>query len=156
MNISTSVILGCLLVVTGCNRQTHISSKEKVQIIKEIKERLAGYPEALKRNDLAWFNNFWSKENFAIAIDGYVATDYDKWFKEHVPTDIQKVLYFNFTNGHAEILTNNIVSYTTNFDWGVVTIKNDTFHSRGSVLYMFKKYDGQWRVFNCAGTHQFY
>lgn len=120
-----------MLSVTGCDQQNHISIEKKNQIIAEVKERLAGYPEALKRNDLDWFKNFLSKEDFAVSFDGYVSTDYDKWIKEHVPTDIKTVLYFNLTNDHAEVLTNNIVSYTANFDWGVVTVKKRQFSFTG-------------------------
>ena len=152
--------MGIALIFSSCNETDIISDEEKIKIEKEIKERLDGYPAAFNRHDIDWFHNFWSNEKgFVFAGDGAVTTNYDSSVtKAYLDgfTQVKTFLHFDWSNGHAYILSRDAVSYATNFDWGLVMASGDTVKSRGAWLYVFQKKSGIWKVVHSAGTHSNY
>jgi len=153
-------IIGILPLLISCSDRDTISDTEKILITKEIEEILNGYPEAFKRQDLDWYQNFWFKDkDFVMAGDGKIEANYDsaitKRYREAF-SNFKGVLYFKWSNGHSHVINKNAVSYTTNFDWRFLTVSGDTIKSNGSWLYVFRKSEGKWRVIQSAGTHNYY
>jgi hypothetical protein len=137
-----------------------LSDEKKNAIANEIKELLEGYHQAAIRKDTEWFRNFWAnEENFAAALDGDLATEYGSWFQtsyvEALPT-IKEILHFEFTNSKAAVISENAVSYATNFDWGMITTADDTIKSKGSIVYVFIRKNGKWQCIQTGGTHKYY
>ena len=158
-NLKTFLIAG-ILFLGGCTQNSDSSEEERAELIREIKQLLDEYPEAVKRKDLEWFSNFWSNENdFVFAFDGKVHTEYDKWFNSYYRdglSNLKELTHFEWSNPSVTVLAKNLVSYTTNFDWRMVTVSGDTVKSNGSAMYLFKKSNGRWSVVNSAGTHIYY
>ena len=149
--------IGLLAILSSCSSGDNISDEERATITKEIQGRLDGYSEAVKRKDLDWVQKFWSDEkDFVFAGDGQQNTDYDsavtKTYRDAFTT-IKEMTYLNWGNGHALVLSENAVSYTTTFDWQAIMMSGDTVKAKGSWLYLFKKSDVQWKVVHSAGTH---
>jgi ketosteroid isomerase-like protein len=158
-SLKTVFVVG-ILFMGGCTQNNYSSEEEKAALISEIKQLLDEYPEAVKRKDLDWFSSFWSNEkDFVFAFDGHVHTDYDKWFSDYYReglSNLKVLTHFEWSNPSVAVLDKNLVSYTTNFNWRMVTVSGDTVKSNGSALYIFKKSDGRWSVVNSAGTHIYY
>jgi hypothetical protein len=143
----------------GCNQQQSVPEEKQRALIQEVEGRIKEYPEALRRGDIQWFQNFWSREaDFAFASDGELVTDYAEFEKgtQEALANTKAVLLFETTNGHAHVISENAVSYATNFEWHVVVQSGDTLRAKGSWLYLFEKRDGQWRAVQSAGTHKFF
>ncbi|OFX40540.1 MAG: hypothetical protein A2X03_12985 [Bacteroidetes bacterium GWA2_40_15] len=151
---------GIIFVLTCCSQQESISDTRKVEITQEIKEIIDGYANAVKRHDTDWLLNFWSNEkNFVIAGDGELIADYESGIAK--PTrdfisNLREVFHFEFSKGHAFVINENAVSYTTSFDWGIVLLSGDTIKSKGAWLYLFTKSEKNWKVVQSAGTHTYY
>jgi ketosteroid isomerase-like protein len=159
-SIKHYLLVGLLVQLSSCSTSDDISEAEQTAISKEIQERLNGYPEAFRRHDLQWYQNFWSNErDFVFAGDGLIQTNYDsaitKTYRDGF-TNIKDILHFKWSNGHACVLNKNAVSYITNFDWGGIMTSGDTVKAKGSWLYVFKKVNRQWKVVHSAGTHIYY
>ena len=155
------MLLASIILSSGCEHNAHDSSQAVAASMEEVKQIVAGYPEAVRQKDLEWFSNFWSNEkDFVFAFDGQISNDYDQWFNTYYReglSGLKRVLRFNFSNGHASALSDHIITYATNFDWAVITVSGDTVESKGAALYVFKKKeDGKWSVVNAGGTHIYY
>lgn len=153
-------IIVTAIILFSCNQSANLSEEKKLAIIKEIQQRLDGYPEAAKRGDTLWFHNFWADvKEFTFAGDGQILTDYEttitKPYRESL-SKMKEILYFKYSNGHGYVLDEDAVSYVTNFDWGMQTKSGDTLRAKGAWLYVFKKLDNQWKVVHSAGTHKYY
>lgn len=151
------IYIGLLTLLLSCTDSENISDEERTRISKEVQGRLDGYIDALNRHDLNWFQTFWSNEkDFVFAGDGLINTNYDAAITKSYGaafTDIKEFSYLNWTNGHALVLNEKVVSYATNFDWQAIRMSGDTIKAKGSWLYVFRKSDGQWKVVHSAGTH---
>ena len=152
--------MGFILSLMSCGNSNIVSEDEKIQITRKIEEVLNGYPEAFKRHDLNWFQEFWfNDKDFVMAGDGKMETIYDSTVTQRYRnafSTIKEVLHFKFSNGLAHVINRDAVSYTTKFDWGFVNVSGDTLKSNGSWLYVFKKSGEKWRVIQSAGTHNYY
>ncbi len=148
-----------LVSLCGCNEHETIPEEKQRALIHEVEQRLLGYQDATKRGDLEWFRNFYSKEHdFAFASDGELLTDYaafESGTKEAI-ANTKELLTFKLSNSRAHVISENAVSYATNFEWQIVEQSGDTLRAKGSWLYLFEKRDGEWRVVQCAGTHRFF
>ncbi len=113
----------------------------------------------MKRGDLEWFRNFSSQEtDFAFASDGELLTDYAAFgsrTKEAI-VNTKELLLFRLSNSRGYVISENAVSYATNFEWQIVGQSGDTFRAKGSWLYLIEKRDGEWRGVQSAGTHKFF
>ena len=133
--IKLFVAIGLLTQLLGCSTADNISEEERSAISKEIHGRLDGYLDALKRQDLDWFQNFWSNEkDFVFAGDGLINTNYDsaitKTYRDAFTT-IKDISFLNWSDGHALVLNKSAVSYTTSFDWQAIMVSGDTVRAKG-------------------------
>jgi hypothetical protein len=158
------IVTGCLAAIIltfffGCSKQETIPEKKQRALIQEIEQRLDAYPEALKRGDIEWFKDFWSGEaDFAFASDGELVTDYaafEKGTKEAI-ANTKQLLLFQLSNSRGHVISENAVSYATNFEWQIIGKSGDTLRAKGSWLYLFEKRDGEWRAVQSAGTHKYF
>ena len=156
MNQIHPAILFCILV-SGCNTPETISTHEEATIKKEIQGRLDGYATAVKSKDLAWIQDFWADDdNFVFAGDGQLNSNYDSAITksyQNAFAALKEMTYIRWTDGHPLVLSRDVVSYPTNFQWQAVMESGDTVRAKGSWLYLFKKSEGQWKVVHSAGTH---
>ncbi len=70
------------------------------------------------------------------------------WF-----ANIDTVSSCSMTNGHPYVLAGDAASFTTEYEWTIVTTAGDTVTAHGSWTYVFKSFDGEWKVVHSAGTH---
>ena len=156
------IVLIIALFVLGCtsyDSKCELSESEKNEIIIEIELKIQGYADAVKRSDVEWLLNFWADDkDFVFAGDGEIV-DYqlgiDKRIRDFFE-ETKKVRHVEIMNGHTYILGKEAVSYVTEFDWSIITKSDDTINSKGSWLYVFKKFDMDWKVIHSAGTHIYY
>lgn len=137
------------------NNSEYISEEEGTKIKKEIEEILDEYERAYNRHDLDWFHKFWSNEKeFAHVGDGRVLTNYDTAVTQTYKNGflVYKKISNKRSNEHAYILSRNAVSYAVTIDCAALNENGVTTRSRNSLLYVFKKAEGKWRVVQAAGS----
>ena len=149
-----------LTVFAACQPSTtELTEEMKAEIATEVEQRVAGYMEAVQRHDASWLVNFWSDvDGIVFAGDGNVAEGHDAIAK---PTrdwiaGLESVIRAGFSNGHTYVLAPDAASHTAAFDWSIVNTAGDTVSSRGSWTYVFKRFDGEWKVVHSNGTHIYY
>ena len=142
------------------NTPIELSEEKRNSIASEIKDRLNDYIEAARRQDTEWFRDFWLKGNdFAFSFDAEFITDYDPWFTKYYAEalpNVKEILHFKFGEGRVAVISDNAASYSTTFDWSMVTTKNDTIQSKGSAIYVLVRQDGKWKCVQSGGTHKYY
>lgn len=155
------ILLIVALFVLGCtinDSKDNLSDSEKKEITEVIELKIQGYVEAVKRGDVEWLLNFWADDkDFVFAGDGEIKDKLgiDKRIRDFIG-ETKKVRHIKVMNGHTYILGKEAVSHATEFDWGIITLAGDTINSKGSWLYVFKKFDEDWKVIHSAGTHIYY
>ena len=154
------IVIISIFLFNCCNTNEEISESEKQIIIEELQETLDSYKMAFEKKDMEGVQNFWSDNpDFVYAGDGKLLTDYDSVISYRFPRlfkRLQKVLYFEFTNGHGAVLSKDAASIAYDFDCGYVLQSGDTVQFRGTWLFVFRKLDDQWSVVQSAGTHIIY
>ena len=154
-------LIGTMIILYGgCSDSKLMTAEESQLISSEITSKLNEYPQALLDRDLNWFQNFWADDdNFVMALDGNLASDYEvavtKTYTDFL-ANFENLLHFQFINGETLIIDRNTATHVTKFDWGIVTKTGDTLQSKGSGIYLFKRYSGDWKALQVAGTHQYY
>lgn len=156
-------LIGCITGIQACSARSAgtiagtINEAERASIAAAIEQRVDGYFEAARRQDVQWLLGFWANiPEFVIAGDGEVKVGYEdgiatptrQWF-----AGLKTVLVSEHMNGHAYVLARDAASYTTEFRWSIVRTAGDTVTSHGAWTYVFKKLNGEWRVVQSAGTH---
>ena len=128
---------------------------ERAVITKAIEARVDGYIDAARRRDINWFLDYWANvEGFVIAGDGNLM-DHAAWEQQlrSAVAGTREILNFEFFNRHTFVLARDAAVHTTQFRWGMLGANGDTLRMHGSWTYVFKEYDGVWRVVHSAGTH---
>ena len=154
-----SVLVGTLatlgLVACAAGPQGDLADTEMAAITNAVEARVDGYVDAARRRDIDWFLDFWADvDEFVIAGDGDLL-DRDTWEQglRQAVADTRAILDFEFFNQHTYVLGPNAAAHTTQFRWAYETTSGDTLRSHGSWTYVFKNFDGVWRVVHSAGTH---
>ena len=160
MRLASALMVTAYLLCCCQNASSELTEEQKNSIVSELKKRLDDYRLAVVKKDAEWFRSFWlNSKEFAVALDGDYNTDYDPWFEtsytKALPA-IKEILHFKFGEGRATVLNENAASYTTTFDWGMVIDNNDTIMSKGSIVYVFVRKDGEWKCVQTGGTHKYY
>jgi ketosteroid isomerase-like protein len=133
---------------------TDLTEDQKAEIAGAIEQRVEGYMEAVKRYDADWLLNFWADvDGFVYAEDGNLVFGHDAianptrdWIAA-----LETVIQAEFSNGHTFVLAPDAACHTTEYQWSVVTTEGDTLSSRGSWTYVFKQFDGEWKVVHSNG-----
>lgn len=128
---------------------------EKAAIANAVEARINGYVEAARRRDLSWFLDFWADvDEFVIAGDGNLVA-HDVWADQlrQAVANMREVLDFEFFNRHTYVLARDAAVHTTQYRWAIVQSSGDTLRMHGSWSYVFKNFDGVWKVVHSAGTH---
>ena len=151
----------CLLlavVVVGCvaSEPDEMSPAERQAVAAEIRERLDEYAEAVTNQDINAMLSFWSdSEDFLFAGDGVILGGYEEWAplttKHNAET--KRWLRWNWHNVHVVVLSQNAASATVALDYSKISTDGDTVSADGSWTYVFKKYDGDWKVIQTNGSH---
>ena len=150
-----AVVLSVLL--SSCSNRTEISESEKRVIVQELQNRLDEYSDAFKKKNLDMMLEFWAKtQDFAFASDGRLITEYDSVYiprlQNHLPK-VKEVPYFGFNVEKVAVLSMDIASAATSFDWAQILTSGDTIKAKGTWLFVFKKMNDQWNFIQSAGTH---
>ncbi|OVE80491.1 hypothetical protein BVY01_00130 [bacterium I07] len=155
------LVIGFLFLMQGCSQDSDnsLSSDERATISDAIEKQVNGYFEAVNRHDVDWLLAFWADvDEFAMWDDGKLSTGYDSiekgtrdWF-----AGLTTVLHSEHSNGNAFALDKALAIYTTQYDWGIVTTSGDTVRCRGPWTYVFRPFDGGWKVVYSYGSRTFY
>ena len=154
-----SILFGCaiLLMSTGCHEE--LSKDKKESMVREVTKKLDQYPASLARHDTLWFKNLYSNEkDFLMAADGELSTDYNESvtnYYKHFLDNMKKLLFFQWNNGQGYVISKDLISYSTNFQWELLEKNGDTLRAKGSWLYLFKNINGEWKVLQSAGTNNY-
>jgi ketosteroid isomerase-like protein len=154
-----TTIYSAFLLFAGCNGDHSLGShglteKLKGQIELEIRQRVDDYFQA---KDVEAMLSFWSdSEDFIHAGDGRIYGGYEKWSNWiknwNREGNIDQVLYFNRSDIHVVVLSEDAAAYTMNFEWSFVQ-NGETRIVPGSWTYVFRKSDLGWQVVMSNGTH---
>ena len=158
-----TVVWGCasasaLAFMCGCQpgSSDDVSPAEREAIVQEIKQTIDEYINAIQRIDLDAQLSFWSdSEEFVFAGDGAILGGYSEWAEQlrQVNQVNKKWNYFNISNLHVVVLSRDAASATLEFENSKEKTNGETLRQRGVWTYVFKNYDGQWRVIQTNGTH---
>lgn len=152
------VLLGVITLAAGipaCAAPSALSDAERAEVTAAVVASLDGYREAALRLDLEGMLALWADvDGFALAGDGEL-TDYpglEQQAREEVTT-MQSVLSFELSDRHTYVLAPDAASHTARFRWSAVLATGDTLRVRGSWTWVFKNFDGGWKVVQSGGTH---
>jgi len=158
MKITILVIVCIFLLLTSCrtDNSQELSKQDISKIKKEIINRVDQYFEAVKVLDIEEMVKYWSdSEDFIIAGDGKIIGGYKEW------TDQQRAfasitdhyIFWENKNINVEVLSRNAACYTMEFNNGRISTSGDTLNTKGAWTYVFKKYNGDWKVIQTNGAH---
>jgi ketosteroid isomerase-like protein len=150
-----SLLNACHSIAAG-QTSGPVTESERASIAAAVEQRVQGYFDATRRKDLDYLLGFWATDTaFVMASDGKVTAGYNgiasstrKWLD-----GVRIILSSSKSNGHIYVLGRDAASYTTDFEWSYVSVKGDTVRSRGSWVYVFKRFGDAWRVVQSGGTH---
>ena len=152
------VALFCLMIL--CSFNTSVShdpdEQEKSLIKKEIETIVHDFfnPETLNYATHTGLRA--NREGYLMAGDGKIMfTDYPSYQAQ------MKLSFGNmqrFTEAKADrtytyVLAKDAAACTTEFQSKYLTNKGDTIVNNGCWTFVFKKFDGQWKVIQENGTH---
>jgi steroid delta-isomerase-like uncharacterized protein/uncharacterized protein (TIGR02246 family) len=133
-----------------------LSDQKKEEIARAVEERFADYVDAMKKIDIERLLNFWADtEGFVNAGDGLLTVGYDSLanrMREFI-SNTAKVTSFEFSKPHVYVLSNDAASLCNEYEWSLIDKDGNTVNAKGSWMYVFKKFDGVWKVVHTAGTH---
>jgi ketosteroid isomerase-like protein len=132
-----------------------LTPAEKAAIANAVEARIDSYVEAARRRDLNWFLDFWADvDDFVLAGDGNLVGR-DAWVDQlrKAVADIREFIDFEFFNRHTYVLARDAAVHTTQYRWAIVKTSGETLRMHGSWSYVFKNFDGVWKVVHSAGTH---
>jgi ketosteroid isomerase-like protein len=149
-----------LTVFAACQpATTELTEVQEAEIAAAVERRVAEYGEAVHSRDMDWFSNFWAAvDGFVFAGDGELSPGHDEYMNQlrESMEGMMTLIRFGFSNGHTYVLAPDAASHTAAFDWSIVNAAGDTVSSRGSWTYVFKRFDGEWKVVHSNGTHIYY
>ena len=156
--ISPLVLLLCFTF--SCQKAEEVaeelSVQEKEGIARAIEERFADYVDAMKKIDIERMLNFWADmEGFVIAGDGLLTVGYDNFANRirEFMSNTAEVTSFEFSKPHVYALSNDAASLCNEYEWSLIDKDGITVTAKGSWMYVFKRFDGVWKVVHSAGTH---
>ena len=144
----------------GCQKAEEVAEElsdlEKEEIAQAVEERFVDYVDAMKKMDLERMLNFWADtEGFVVAGDGLLTVGYDSFanrMREFI-SNTAEVMSFEFWNPNVYVLSNDAASLCNESEWSLIDKDGNTVTAKGSWMYVFKKFDGVWKVVHSAGTH---
>jgi ketosteroid isomerase-like protein len=149
------VFIATLGVMACSAAPADLTQAERAVIASAVEARVNGYVDAARRRDVSWFLDFWADtDDFVLAGDGNLV-GYAAWADQlrKAVADTREILDFEFFNRHTYVLARDAAVHTTQFRWALVQANGDTLRMHGSWSYVFKDFDGVWRVVHSAGTH---
>lgn len=144
------------LLALGCASQpAPLTDAERAAIVAGVEASVDAYREAGLRRDLEGMMALWADvEGFVIAGDGELM-DYAAMAQgaRDEMTTMQSVPYIEFSDRHTYVLARDAASHTARFRWAAVLTTGDTLRVRGAWTWVFKNFDGAWKVVQSGGTH---
>ena len=158
ITIISMVILLCFTF--SCKKAGEVaeelSDQKKEEIARVVEERFADYADAMEKMDIERMLNFWADtEGFVVAGDGLLAVGYDSLanrIREFI-SNTAEVTSFDFSKPHIYVLSNDAASLCNEYEWSLIDKDGITVTAKGSWMYVFKRFDGVWKVVHSAGTH---
>ena len=152
------VILLCFTF--GCQQGEEVaeimSDQEKEDIAQAVEERIADYLDAIKQLDIERMLGFWADtEGFVFAGDGLLTVGYDKYAAQlrEAMSNTAEVKSIAYKNPHVYVLSKDAASLSMEYEWSMTDNEGNTVNSKGSWMYVFKRFDDVWKVVHSAGTH---
>jgi ketosteroid isomerase-like protein len=133
-----------------------LSPDDRERIVREINRTLDDYKDAVMRKELSAVKGFWSDaDDFVFAGDGTILGGSREWYDklDWYDQDTDKWNSWEWRNVHVEPLAMDAASATLEFENSRTTRAGETVRIKGAWTYVFKKYDGKWRVIQTNGTH---
>ena len=134
-------------------RPQALSSTQKEQIEKEVRQTLTDYFNAFTSGDMEKTYAFWGDfDDFIHAGDGRVFGDRDKWLAWIVNNQPDEYIAWSHSDIHVAVLAPKVASCTLNFE--VVSRTNgEKATITGSWTYVLRKTNDGWRVVHSNGKH---
>ena len=158
LTIIPLVILLCFTF--GCQQGEEvteiISDQEKENIARAVEDRIAGYIDAIKQLDIERMLDFWADtEGFVFAGDGLLTVGYDKYAAQlrEAMSNTAEVTSIAYKNPYVYVLAKDAASLSMEYEWSMIDNEGNTVNSKGSWMYVFKRFDDVWKVVHSAGTH---
>lgn len=157
MRAGTAVVVFAVsLAACGASAEGELTPGAREQIYDEISRTLDDYKQAVTQKELNAVKAFWSDaEGFVFAGDGTILGSSEEWYEklDWYHNDTEKWNHWEYRNLHVEALARDAASATVEFENSRTTTAGETVRVKGAWTYVFKKYDGKWRVIQTNGTH---
>jgi ketosteroid isomerase-like protein len=154
--VAVATLAPVLMVACAAAEPGELSDVERQTVVAEINERLNEYAAAVTSKNLDVALSFWSdSEEFIFAGDGTILGGYDEWAAlttQHTAETAQW-LYWDWTRIEVAILSRSAASATVEFDFSSILNQGDTLSLQGAWTYVFKKFEGEWKVIQTNGHH---
>jgi ketosteroid isomerase-like protein len=151
----------CIFWAIGCRPELEkVMNEEEITIIANaVEEKVSGYSDAIKRLDVDAMLDFWANtDSLVLASDGSLIVGYDKWapMLREIISKTTEVSNIEFKNLNTYVLSKESASISLEFEWRMINEVGDTVKSKGSWIYVFKQFNGNWKAIHSAGTHLYY
>lgn len=157
MRAATAIlVLAVSVAACGATRENGLTPGDRERIVQEISRTLDDYKEAVTHKQLSAIKAFWSDAaGFVFAGDGTILGGSKEWYDklDWYDKDTEKWNHWVYRNLHVEALAMDAASATVEFENSRTTTAGVTVNVKGAWTYVFKKYDGKWRVIQTNGTH---
>ena len=151
-------LASALAFACGCQPSTSndVSPAEREAIVQEIERTIDEYIDANLRKDVDAQLGFWSdSEEFVFAGDGTILGGYKEWAEllRQYDQENEKWNYWDIRNLHVVVLSRDTAAATLEFEYSIEKTNGETLRQKGAWTYVFKNFDGKWRVIQTNGTH---
>jgi ketosteroid isomerase-like protein len=158
MIIRTLTAAGAILLLWSCSASApaRLTDADRAEVRAAVQERMDGYLDAVRRQDLDWMLGFWADtDEFVFAGDGSLIAGYDGFGTQlrAASAATAAVLDLSASNEHLFVLARDVAALSLEFEGTMVTVAGDTVRSRGAWTYVFKQFGDGWKVVHSAGTH---
>ena len=157
MRATTAIlVLAICLAACGASAESGLTPGDRERIVQEISRTLDDYKEAVTHKELSAVKAFWSDtDGFVFAGDGTILGGSKEWYDklDWYHNETAKWNHWEYRNLHIEALAMDAATATVEFEHSRTTTVGETVRVKGAWTYVFKKYDGKWRVIQTNGTH---
>lgn len=134
-----------------------IMNQQEIESIKKaIETRVTNYTNDMKTINVEKMLSFWANtEEFVAAPDGKMIIGFSDFATQQRKklSELSSVDNVEIDNVHIYVLSKDAASFTFRFKWSMTKKSGDKIHSKGTWTYVFKLFNGEWKVVHSTGTH---
>jgi hypothetical protein len=143
-------------VLSETKVSAELTAEEKKAISKEIELVVRNFMDEKTLSYETYIELRANKEGYVMSGEGeIIASSYDD-FTKYMKTafqSVQRFTEFEILSMYIYVLCRDAASCTTLFQSKYLTTSDETIVNNGCWTFVFKKFDGEWKVIQENGTH---